>query len=218
MRAPSRCPPHIAVAPITGRLKDEDSFVRAQAVRGLARFGTEFAEYLDDVDSDVRLAAAAAIARRGGPNVLDRLVDFAFAFDGAQRHQAGRLLLLVNPFAANARFIEALEDSDRRQLWRIAIEALGEVNRTGSDLANPYSAYITIRTGDSAIVFWGTPSFSTPQRPYLARAHGSLPRGLVYRPRQRNCLGGFVVAGGAGHFDRIRLRSSNSSWSISPRA
>ncbi len=138
MRALSGCPPHIAVAPITGRLKDEDSFVRAQAVRGLARFGTELAEHLDDVDSEVRLAAAEAMARRSGPNVLDRLVDFAFAFDGAQRRQAARLLRLVDPFAANARFIETLEDPSRRRLWRIAIEALDELNHTGSDLANPY--------------------------------------------------------------------------------
>ena len=132
-----RCPPQIAVAPLTGRLKDEDSYVRAQAVRGLACFGTELAEHLDDVDSEIRFAAAAAIARSGGPNVLDRLVDFAFAFDGAQRHHAARLLGFVNPFAANARFFEAIEDSGRRRLWRIAIEALGKVNRTGSDLANP---------------------------------------------------------------------------------
>ena len=137
VRALSRCPPHIAVAPLTGRLKDEDSFVRAQAVRGLACFGIELAEHLDDVDSEVRLAAADAIARRGGPNVLDRLVDFAFAFDGAQRHQAARVLRTIHPYPTTARFIEALEDSGRKRLWRIAIEALGEVNRTGSDLANP---------------------------------------------------------------------------------
>ena len=137
VRALSFCRRPIAIAPLTGRLKDEDSFVRAQAVRGLARFGTELAEHLNDEDPEVRLAAAEAIARRGGPNALDPLVDFAFAFDGAQRHQAARLLRMVNPFAANALFIETLEDPGRRRLWRIAIEALGEVNRTGSDLANP---------------------------------------------------------------------------------
>lgn len=138
VRALSRCPPQIAVAPLTGRLKDEDSFVRAHAVRGLARFGAELAEHLDDEDPEVRLAAADAIAHRGGPDALDRLTDFAFAFDGAQRRQAARLLRLVDPFAANARFIETLEDPSRRRLWRIAIEALDELNRTGSDLANPY--------------------------------------------------------------------------------
>ncbi len=60
---------------------------------------------------------------------LPRGRPVAFAFDGAQRHQAARLLRGVDPFAANARFIETFEDPGRRRLWRIAVEALGEVNR-----------------------------------------------------------------------------------------
>lgn len=129
VHALSFCRQAIAVAPLTGRLKDEDSFVRARAVRGLARFGTELAEHLDDEDSEVRLAAARAVAIGGGSDALDRLIDFAFAFDGAQRNEAARLLRRIDPFAANARFIETLKDPNRRRLWRIAIEALGEVNR-----------------------------------------------------------------------------------------
>ncbi len=119
-----------AVATLERGLDDEDGFVRAESVRALSALGAAAAgRLMDDADQSVRLAAAEAVAKAGAPDSLDRLIDFAYVDEGHHRREAARLLRDLDVEAANARFIEALEDSDRLRLAPIAIEALEELNR-----------------------------------------------------------------------------------------
>ncbi|MCH7487852.1 MAG: HEAT repeat domain-containing protein [Proteobacteria bacterium] len=112
-------------------LGDEDSFVRAEAVRALSRLGTDagFGALLGDSDPGVRLAAARAVADARGPKAVDLLVEFAFSFEGYHRREAGRLLRDLDAARANARFLGVLGDGKRLRSWPVAIEALEELNR-----------------------------------------------------------------------------------------
>lgn len=117
---------------LAGCLADEDSFVRAEAVGALARLGEagpKVAALLLDPDPGVRLAAAKAVAKEGGAKAVDSLVEFAFAFGGYHRREAGGLLRDVDAPSASARFLEVLDDPDRLRDWQVAIEALDELNR-----------------------------------------------------------------------------------------
>jgi len=112
--------------------RDGDSFVRTEAVRGLARTGaieTEAKRLLGDAEPGVRLAAAEAIASLGGADALDHLIDFTFAFEGYHRRPAARMLRRLDPAAASDRFVDALGDLARKRLWQVAIEALEEIHR-----------------------------------------------------------------------------------------
>lgn len=119
-----------AVATLERGLDDPDGFVRAESVGALTALGADGAtRLLDDPEPSVRLAAAEAVAKAGGVGALDRLIGFAYADDGQHRREAARLLRDIDMAAANARFVEALEDGDRLRLAPIAIEALEELNR-----------------------------------------------------------------------------------------
>ncbi|MFQ5617534.1 MAG: HEAT repeat domain-containing protein [Rhodospirillales bacterium] len=115
-----------------GLLADEDSFIRTEAIGALSRLGKAgpgIEALLADREPGVRLAAAGAVAGAGGARAVGPLVDFAFAFDGYHRREAGRLLRNVDVPAANARFLDVLDDADRLRTWQVAIEALEELNR-----------------------------------------------------------------------------------------
>ncbi len=117
---------------LIGCLADSDSFVRTEAIRALVNvgeMGPNVARLLDDPDPAVRLAAAEAVAAAGGREAVDRLVDFALAFEGYHRREVGRLLRGVDPESASIRLLEVLDDRDRLRLWQPAIEALEELNR-----------------------------------------------------------------------------------------
>jgi HEAT repeat protein len=121
------------------QLGDEDSFIRAEAVRALARLGPvggEVVASLRDPDPGVRLAAAQAVAQFGGADAVDPLVDYAFAFEGYHRREAGRLLRGLDAAAASRRFLETLGNPDRIRVWPVAIEALEELNRRDAATAN----------------------------------------------------------------------------------
>ena len=92
---------------------------------------------MKDPDPGVRLAAARAVADKGGSGTLEKLVDFAFAFEGYHRQEAGRLLRGVDAAAANARFLDVLGDPDRTRTWQVAIEALAELNRSDAAAEGP---------------------------------------------------------------------------------
>lgn len=118
---------------LIGLLTDEDSFVRTEAIGALSRLdktGPEIEVLLADRDPGVRLAAAGAVAGAGGAQAVGLLVDFAFAFEGYHRREAGRLLRNVDAPAASARFLDVLNDPDRLRTWQVAIEALEELNRS----------------------------------------------------------------------------------------
>jgi HEAT repeat protein len=127
---------------LIAQLRDEDSFIRVEAVRALAGIGKVGPDVealvLDDADPQVRLEAAAAVAAAGGASAVELLADFAFAFQGHHRRQAGRILRRLDQTAANCRLLEVLDDPDRKIVWAVAIEALEEINRidtSGGDAA-----------------------------------------------------------------------------------
>lgn len=112
-------------------LDDADSFIRAEAVRALAklgRTGPQIEPLLGDADSSVRLCAAEAIAGTGGGNAVELLVNLAFAFEGFHARPAARLLRGLDAARANTLFIDVLEDEERKRVWSVAIEALEELN------------------------------------------------------------------------------------------
>lgn len=132
VRALAWCDRDQAAKRLAGLLGDEDAAVRAEALRSLAGFapaGRDLSELLGDDDPGVRLAAAQALATQKAPGALGHLVDFAFRFDGYQRRDAVRLLRGLDAGGASAWFLMALEDSNRKRAWRIAIEALEELNQ-----------------------------------------------------------------------------------------
>jgi len=119
---------------------DSDPFVRAEALRALARLGAVGAVVeaaLDDREPGVRLAAAQALARGGGPDTVARLVDFAFAHDGHHRREAARLLAGIDRDAAGALFLAVLADPKRLVAWHMAIEALEELYRAPPEATPP---------------------------------------------------------------------------------
>ena len=112
-------------------LGDEDSFVRTEAIRALSLAGAAnpaLVGLLKDPDPGVRLAAAQAMAATGGESATDHLVEFAMAFEGYYRRDAGRLLRNLNVERANARFLEVLADRETLRVWPAVIEALEELN------------------------------------------------------------------------------------------
>lgn len=126
-------------AVLAAQLHDEDSFIRAETVRALSRLGSvgPAVEALlqGDPDPGVRLAAAGAVAGSRAEGTVELLADFAFAFEGYHRRQAGRALRNLDIAAANRRFLEALGDAARTRLWPVAIEALEELNHTDTTVA-----------------------------------------------------------------------------------
>jgi len=116
---------------LTEQTCDEDSFVRAEAVRARAKLGqvdSQIETLLGDPDPSVRLCAAEAVAGVGGAGAIEMLVDFALSFEGYHGRQAARLLRGLDAARANARFIDVLRDPQRKRAWSVAIEALEELN------------------------------------------------------------------------------------------
>ncbi len=129
-------------------LEDEDDFVRAEAVRGLAALqddATTLEPFLTDDDAGVREVAARAIAATGQPGAIDSLVDFAFVREGFHKELAARLLRAMDPDAASAGFLSVLGDEGRMRVWLIAMVALAELNRPSTDMARPQRGSETTR-------------------------------------------------------------------------
>ncbi|MEE8270487.1 MAG: HEAT repeat domain-containing protein, partial [Alphaproteobacteria bacterium] len=119
-------------AALAACLDDVDRAVRAQAVRSLGRLcddDRDIRARLDDDDPAIRLAAATALAARSPPDTVDRLCDFAMAFEGYQRLEAARLARPIDAAAASRRFLAVLRDPADRRGWLIAVEALTELHR-----------------------------------------------------------------------------------------
>jgi hypothetical protein len=125
---------------LVDQIRDEDNFIRAETVRAVSRLGgvgpDVEALLQGDPDPGVRLAAAGAVAGAGTAGAVELLADFAFAFEGHHRRQAGRALRNLDVAAANRRFLEALDDPERTRLWPVAIEALEELNDTDAAAAD----------------------------------------------------------------------------------
>jgi HEAT repeat protein len=114
-------------------LRDPDGRVRGAAAGSLASVGAagpEVIGLLMDEDPGTRLAAAKALAAQGGFGIVDRLIEFAFAFDGMHRREAARLLAALNRAEATRGFLEILRDPGRKRCWRAAIDAVEELHRS----------------------------------------------------------------------------------------
>jgi hypothetical protein len=112
-------------------IRDEDSFVRAEAVRALSKLGqvgSRVEALLGDPDPSVRLCAAEAVAGAGGVGAVEMLVDFALSFEGYHGRQSARLLRGLDATRASARFIDVLRDPQHKRTWSVAIEALEVLN------------------------------------------------------------------------------------------
>jgi HEAT repeat protein len=120
-----------APAFLAEQIQDEDSFIRAEAVRALSllgQAGPQIEALLSDPDPAVRLSAAQAVAGFGGDDAVALLTDFAFSFEGYHGRDAARLLRELDATTASALFIEVLQNPDVKRTWSVAIEALEELN------------------------------------------------------------------------------------------
>ncbi len=114
-------------------LGDEDSFVRTEAVHALRKrgqAGSEIEALLHDPDPSVRLSAAKAIADAGGCDAVQKVVDFAFSYEGYHGGQAARLLRDLDVAEASGHFMNVLQDPKLKRTWSVAIEALAELNQS----------------------------------------------------------------------------------------
>lgn len=113
-------------------LTNDDSFIRAEAVKSLSKQNhvcSIVRALIDDPDPATRLSVAQAIAKAGKPGAVDQLVDFAFSFEGYNGREAARLLRRLEQKAANHAFVSVLNDPDQNRIWSVAIESLEELNK-----------------------------------------------------------------------------------------
>ena len=116
------------------RLRDEDVFVRKEAVLALGRLGRvdRVRPMLEDDSPMVRMAAAQALVANLG-SAADFLVELVPTHEGLHAREIGRLLRPVARPMANSWLIDQLGDEGRRDVWAAVIDALEALNRT--DLA-----------------------------------------------------------------------------------
>ena len=87
-----------------------------------------------------RLAAAQALADTAAPGVIETLVEFSYAHEGYHGRHAARMLKGIDRQAASALFIETLHDEQSKRFWKVAIEALEELNGSQNSSAAPVVA------------------------------------------------------------------------------
>jgi len=130
-RALGRSNSDAALKPLARRLRDKDTFVRAEAIRGFARLNAvdeKIVKYLGDEEPAVRLAAAEALGASGNTDFAPLLVDYAFAFEGYSCREAARILRRLDANQGSRLFLAALADPERKRTWKVAIEALEELD------------------------------------------------------------------------------------------
>ncbi|MBL6931821.1 MAG: HEAT repeat domain-containing protein [Rhodospirillales bacterium] len=128
------------VMALINALDDENSFVRTEAIRSLGRLGeagTGVSRFLKDPEAFVRLEAARALAETRAGGIVETLVEYAYSFEGYHGREAARLLANIDKSAANALFIEALNDEERKRIWKVAIEGLEEINQNRASAHAP---------------------------------------------------------------------------------
>jgi HEAT repeat protein len=113
------------------RLRDEDVFVRKEAVLSLGRLGRvdRLANMLTDENAMVRMAAARALFENQG-EAAEYLLELVPAHEGVHAREIGRLFRQGDRTAANRWLVALLTDEARRDVWASAIDALEELYRT----------------------------------------------------------------------------------------
>ncbi len=108
-------------------LTDEEDFVRLEAVRALDLRGQApeaLEPLLEDTYPGVAEAAARALARHRGPEVITQMVAFACSRDGTYRSDVATWLAESAPVEAMQGFIDLLADETRKRSWLVGIDAL----------------------------------------------------------------------------------------------
>ena len=113
-------------------LKDDDSFLRVEAVTALGRLHLMWpaiVKRLSDEDPSVRMAAATALSGRASSEDIDLIGDFSLSFEGYHGREAARLMRKFNVTGGNEYFLSVLADEEQKRYWQVAIEALEEINQ-----------------------------------------------------------------------------------------
>ena len=112
-------------------LKNDDSYLRSEAVSALGRLGLAWpaiVKRMSDEDPSVRLVAAEAMAARNLVDDMDQLGAFALSYSGYHGREAARMMRALDPDGANKYFLSVLGDEELKHYWSISIEALETIN------------------------------------------------------------------------------------------
>ncbi len=128
-------------------LDDDDVHVRQEAIRALGIRTKQSQEMRDalsaalkDDYSGVRITAARAIATLNDANSLNELVTLSLGYDGMHRSDVVAMLKSIAPREAGELYLKVLEDESSKRVWRVAIEALGELFANPGDSAEKMAA------------------------------------------------------------------------------
>ena len=127
-----------AIARMQAYLTDSSSFVRAEAVHGLALAGQVDAGVeacLGDEAPSVRMAAARALAQEASDATVQRLGDFSMEFEAFHILDVAALLADRHAETARTLYLQILDDGGRKRYWKSAIEALEKIGRPGDRAA-----------------------------------------------------------------------------------
>ncbi len=120
---------------------DTNAPVRHQAIRSLGQKNAHrniIVGALNDDNSGVRTAAAMALAADPDAHTVKQLVALSLGYNGMHCHELCKLLRTVDPQTASRLYLKVLNDEASKRVWRVAIEALGELqhNLQRDDTAN----------------------------------------------------------------------------------
>ncbi|MBE9562826.1 MAG: HEAT repeat domain-containing protein [Proteobacteria bacterium] len=111
-------------------LQDEEASVRVQVINSLtnidAKYTDKFIELLQDVDINVRKAAAKTLVKLKCMNALDAMIDSAFTADGAIARDIGKNLRSLNVEQSINKLLQKLKKVPNSSYRRFVIEMLEE--------------------------------------------------------------------------------------------
>ena len=121
---------------LTGLISDENVHIRQEAVFSLGKHNErgDYSEIrpnlvsaLEDNYSGVRMTAARALVAARDTDTVRQLVKLSLAYDGIHRGDSVKLLSELDSFQATQLYLKVLHDNDSKRVWRLAMEALGEL-------------------------------------------------------------------------------------------
>ncbi len=109
---------------------EKDTAIRQEAVRSLGRLGEAreiLVESLNDEYPGVRITAARWLAQNPDKDTIKQLVALTCGFEGMHGQDVASFLKPGDVPEAVELYLKVLEDEESKRVWRIAIDALGEV-------------------------------------------------------------------------------------------